>query len=153
MRPTLEDIEAENAGVTRYCAGFMFNENGQVALIRKARPAWQAGKFNAIGGHIEVGESPASAQVREFFEETGYATTITQWWPFAVLSGEDFAVHFFCTYGKLELLKSTTDEEVVVLPISDITVENAIPNLTWLIPMAKTLPVERAHTFHVREGC
>jgi len=29
-----------------YCLGFMIGECGQVALIRKNRPAWQAGLLN-----------------------------------------------------------------------------------------------------------
>ena len=137
-------------GKTQYVAGFLF-ESDKVALVRKKRPAWQAGRLNGIGGKIEPGESPLSAMVREFYEETGYRTVSTQWWPFCVLSGEDFSVHFFSSYGRLSELETTTDEEIVVLPISEITVENAIPNLTWLIPMAKTIISERTHTFHVQE--
>jgi len=149
-RPTLEDLQAEDAGVTRYVAGFLF-ENNQVALIRKLRPAWQKGRLNGIGGHIEQGESPEAAIVREFEEETGYKTSITQWWPFCVLSGKDWVVHFFSSYGKLDELKSTTDEEVVVLPVGQVSVVNAIPNLTWLIPMAKTIVHESVGSFDIRE--
>jgi len=138
-------------GKTRYVAGFLF-EGPNVALIRKQRPAWQKNRYNGIGGHVEAGESPLAAMVREFYEETSYVTVPTQWWPFCVLSGEDFSVHFFSSYGRLSELKTTTDEEIVVLPISEITVENAIPNLTWLIPMAKSLAHERTHTFLVEES-
>ena len=137
-------------GKTQYVAGFLF-ESDKVALVRKKRPAWQAGRLNGIGGKIEPGESPLAAMVREFYEETSYVTVPTQWWPFCVLSGEDFSVHFFSSYGRLSELKTTTDEEIVVLPISEITVENAIPNLTWIVPMAKSIFSERTHTFHVQE--
>jgi 8-oxo-dGTP diphosphatase len=137
-------------GKTNYVAGFLF-EGDRVALVRKKRPAWQKNRYNGIGGHVEPGESPLSAMVREFYEETGYRTVSTQWWPFCVLSGEDWSVHFFSSYGRLSELKTTTDEEIVVLPISEITIENSIPNLTWLIPMSKSIFIERAHTFRVQE--
>lgn len=149
-RPTLEDLQAENDGRTRYCCGFLF-EKDKVALIRKSRPTWMAGKLNGIGGHIEQGESPADAMVREFREETGAETTVMSWWPFAVLSGENFVVHFFSSYGILGELKTTTDEEIVVVPVSEVTVHNAIPNLTWLIPMGKSIPHDRTHTFLIEE--
>ena len=133
-----------------YCAGFMF-EGANVGLIRKLRPEWQRGKWNGIGGKIERGESPESAMCREFYEETGQRTSITQWWPFAVLTGENFVVHFFSTYGNLSLLRSTTDEEVVVLPVADVTVFNSIPNLTWLLPMARSVIHESVGTFYIQE--
>ena len=135
---------------TAYVAGFFF-EGDKVALIRKARPEWQKGRLNGIGGKIESTESPERAMVREFEEETGARTSITQWWPFAVLTGENFVVHFFSTYGNLSLLRSTTDEEVVVLPVADVTVYNSIPNLTWLLPMARSIPYESTHTFYIQE--
>lgn len=135
---------------TQYVAGFLF-EGDNVALIRKLRPAWQKGKLNGIGGHIELGEIPPQAMVREFEEETSVKTTATQWWPFAVLSGENHVVHFFASYGILTELKSTTDEEVVVIPISEVTVTNAIPNLTWLIPMSKEVTGSSVYTYHIRE--
>lgn len=136
--------------MTEYVCGFMMDQS-RVAVIKKARPAWQKDSFNGIGGHIELGESPATAMVREFKEETGRSTFITQWWMFAVLTGEDFKVHFFSTYGELEGLETLTDEEVVVKSISEINANNSIPNLTWLIPMARSIPHENTTTFHIQE--
>lgn len=138
--------------MTSYVCGFMFSTDGKsVALVRKKRPAWQEGKLNGIGGHIEPDEIPGAAMTREFEEETGYKTSITQWWPFAVLSGANWKVHFFSTQGALERLKTTTDEEIVVVPVSEVTVKNAIPNLTWLIPMAKSITHDAAVTFNITE--
>jgi len=55
----------------RYVLGFMFDRDyAEVALILKNRPAWQAGKWNGIGGKIEGDETPHAAMVREFTEET-----------------------------------------------------------------------------------
>jgi 8-oxo-dGTP pyrophosphatase MutT (NUDIX family) len=55
-----------------YVLGFAFTVDGSVALIRKAKPEWQAGKLNGIGGKIEEFDpSPVHAMTREFMEETG----------------------------------------------------------------------------------
>jgi 8-oxo-dGTP diphosphatase len=136
--------------MTEYVAGFMFDSD-RVALIRKNRPEWQKGKLNGIGGHIESGETPGFAMSREFEEETGYKTSLPEWWPFAVLSGEGFKVHFFYTCGEVDKLRTTTDEEIVILPASEVTVLNAIPNLTWLLPMARSIMQDAASTFHITE--
>lgn len=57
----------------RYVLGFMFNEaKTHVLLVKKNRPAWQAGLLNGIGSKIEPGEQPLEAMEREFQEETGY---------------------------------------------------------------------------------
>jgi len=41
-----------------------------VMLIRKAKPEWQRGRLNLVGGKVEPGESFDSAAEREFREET-----------------------------------------------------------------------------------
>ena len=64
----------------RYVIGFMFdNSMENVCLIQKNRPGWQAGKLNGVGGHIEPGEFPIDAMVREFCEETGVKTEVSTW--------------------------------------------------------------------------
>jgi 8-oxo-dGTP diphosphatase len=138
--------------MTEYVAGFMFNKHGGLLLVRKNRPAWQAGRYNGIGGHIEENETPFAAMAREFREETGMETTEDQWQMFAVLSGAEFKVHFFTTTVDSFLsAKSTTDEEIVAIWPEHITVDNSIPNLTWLVPLAKSMEFDRANRFHIQE--
>lgn len=138
--------------VIQYVAGFAFDTKGRVALIEKKRPTWQRGKRNGIGGHIEEGETPLQAMVREFREETGRETTEESWRHFVTLRGVSFTVHFFATFAmKLEGLKTTTDEEIVVVPVLSVDVFNAIPNLTWLIPMAHSMQFDQADSFVVNE--
>jgi 8-oxo-dGTP diphosphatase len=130
----------------------MFSPDGEeVALILKAKPEWQKGKLNGIGGKIEAGELPIAAMVREFEEETGYKTDQIQWWPFATLAGADWTVHFFTTQGPVYELRSTTEERVTVVPWKHVDSTVAIPNLTWLLPMAKSISKERAYAFHSQE--
>lgn len=45
-----------------------------VMLIRKAKPAWQAGRLNLVGGKVEPGESFDLAAKREYTEETGLSS-------------------------------------------------------------------------------
>lgn len=123
--------------ITRYSAGLLFSLDGdRVALVRKKKPAWQAGKLNAIGGKIEPGESPHDCMVREFLEEAG--VYFTCWSPLAVLTGADFECHFFTARSRLvDHATTMEEEEIVVVPrlwaLSDPTL---IPNLRVLIPLA-----------------
>jgi hypothetical protein len=49
-----EPPESTLAAVVEYVVGFAFDTDGRVALIRKNRPEWQAGRLNGIGGHVEA---------------------------------------------------------------------------------------------------
>ncbi len=124
-----------------YCCGFLFANNRYVGkcvlLIEKRRPKWQAGKLNGIGGHVEPGETPHQAQVREFEEEAGLR--IEQWSPVAVLTGDGFRVHFFAAHTDEETLKSTrsvTDEMVISVKVEEIANLPVLPNLRVIIPLA-----------------
>lgn len=64
---------------TDYVLGFAFDQYDAVALIRKARPDWQKGRWNGIGGKREPGEDGPTAMAREFREETGMITHPGQW--------------------------------------------------------------------------
>lgn len=135
--------------MTEYVAGFMFDAD-RVALVVKNRPTWQAGRMNGIGGHIELGETPEEAMVREFKEETGYQWK-ADWSKSAELSGNDWRVHFFWSLGDHSVLKSTTDEKIVSIPCDRINYVNCIPNLTWLVPMAKSMGHDSANLFKIEE--
>lgn len=121
-----------------YVAGFMLSYDLQnVALIKKNRPKWQAGKLNGIGGHIEPGETPVEAMAREFEEETGMKTNEALWFNYAKIHEEgDFTVHFFVTQGDLYNLMSKTDEQVSIIQTIALNEFDTIENLPWLIPLA-----------------
>lgn len=117
-----------------YVCGFMIDQDS-VLLIRKMRPAWQAGRLNGVGGKVEAGETPVNAMVREFREETGLETTIDDWRHFACLKGAFGQVDFFVAFGDTRRAVATTDEtpeRVSLDPLPD----DVIANLRWLIPMA-----------------
>ena len=115
-----------------YVMGFMFSLDGtQVALIHKLRPEWQMGLWNGIGGHIESGETPEEAMIREFIEETGVETAWGHTLTFVCPGG---TVYVFRAGGPLELLKTTTDEEVRAFPINTLP-KKIMGNLRWIIPL------------------
>lgn len=147
----------------RYVVGFLFCRD-EVLLIEKARPTWQAGRLNGVGGHVEDGETYAQAMQREFLEETGIQSTGV-WERFAHLSGDDsdpermaaggtlFEVAFFRADAGGDdrpTPRADTDERLRWCWVKEL--ENVLPNLHWLIPLAY-----RAHRYdwplHVIERC
>lgn len=122
----------------KYVLGFAFNTaRTQVALIEKNRPAWQAGKLNGIGGHVEPNEENIEAMVREFQEETGTPWTWNEdWQHFATMQGLDWVVYcFFTTEVDFTLLRTMTDEKVWTIRVDQLP-PNTLMNLRWLIPLA-----------------
>ncbi|HLL90976.1 MAG TPA: NUDIX domain-containing protein [Tepidisphaeraceae bacterium] len=116
-----------------YVCGFLFSDDrATVLLIRKRRPAWQAGKLNGVGGKIEPGETPADAMRREFHEEAGVDRAA--WHHRLTLTGPDWVGHFFRAFGDLSAARSVTDEQLEQHPVRALPA-HTIPNLQWIIPL------------------
>lgn len=122
----------------RYVAGFMIDEHDNVVLVRKTKPAWQAGRLNGIGGKIEGGEEPLAAMIREWKEETGDSQAY--WRQFARIILPDAEVFFF--KATVETLPEFPPSNDSGEPIEVHFYENAvrrmdmIQNLKWLLPLA-----------------
>ena len=109
-----------------YVIGFAIDpQYDEVALILKKRgPAFNLHKWNGIGGHVKVGESPVGAMRRESLEEMGLDLPASgQWQEFHYerrIDGPE--LHFFTALvPDLESkITTTTDEEVRVFSISAI---------------------------------
>lgn len=117
-----------------YVAGLLYSDEGdRVTLIRKNRPAWQAGQYNALGGKVEAFETPEAAMKREFIEEAGVDID----WDYRfTLEGSDYKVHWFSCHNTeaMTYLRTMTDEIVEVVEAYALP-ENVIPNLWWIVPM------------------
>lgn len=135
---------------TRYTAGFVFDFDS-VYLIEKQRPEWQRGLWNAIGGHVEEGETPVQTQRREFREETGVDIPEEDWELVCVIDGSNFEVTFFRVFLKEKIdVKTMTDERVELHHIPTLHDTNkTIPNLKWLIPMAYTEMAGWGMPYHI----
>ena len=136
-----------------YVNGFLFSpEKTRVALIRKNRPAWQAGRINGIGGKVEPGERPIDAMVREFAEETGVMLPSDAWHPFVTLSGAGFVIHFYRAFSeRIEKVRTVEDEEVGIYPVAPLPQE-VLHNLHWLIPLALDPKLDPRRVIEVFEG-
>jgi 8-oxo-dGTP diphosphatase len=123
-----------------YVCGFLFSpDRANVLLIRKRRPAWQAGKLNGVGGKIEPGESPLEAMRREFREEA--ALDIPDWHEALTLTGPNDAGsgvawrgHFFRAFASIDPARALTDEPLEIHPARRLP-DDTIPNLRWMIPL------------------
>jgi len=140
-----------------YVCGFLFNpDTTSVVLIRKNRPAWQAGKLNGVGGKIEEGETPSEAMCREFVEETGLFIQESAWRHYVSCNGLDYVVHFFVGFGSVEDAQTVTDEAVEIVSYPDILSswspdkkDGLIHNLSWLLPLA--LQSAQYETIEIRD--
>lgn len=121
----------------RYVCGFLFDlDFQQVALIQKNRPPHQAGKYNGLGGKIELGEQPEDAMTREFYEESGLL--VTHWKPFARIEGDGWVSYFvFANDERVLQVQSMEDQEVCCVKIEELPFLPLMPNLHWLIPLCK----------------
>lgn len=125
---------------TRYCCGFLFNEAmDRVVLIEKARPDWQRGRLNGVGGKLEPGESYSNAMEREFREETGI--DIMSWDRVLRMDGPGYRIEFFrgmASDEDLDRCRTTTDETVFVLGYDAALMDpRLIPNLRWILPLCR----------------
>lgn len=122
-----------------YVLGFAFSAMlERVCLIRKAKPDWQRGRLNGLGGKIE-NENKHIAMVREFKEECGITTHGEQWNYFCRMEGDEFIVHCFCTVADLTTAKTVESERVEVIFVDDMKHlrPQMIENLPWLIYSAQ----------------
>lgn len=127
----------EESGPLLYTVGFAFDaECNRVTLIHKDR-SWQRGMLNGVGGHQEIGETPAECQSREFFEEAGVLFVPESWTPFATLAGGAYRVECFTLRTtRLNECITKTDEVIENIWVHDLAKKRTVPNLRFLVPMA-----------------
>ena len=107
-----------------YCLGFMFSHDlKRVALLQKNRPETLAGKWNGIGGKIEMTDVGAkAAMVREFKEEAGSETTINDWTLIGLHLHDGFRMQVFAARGKLSQLETMEDETISIHDVNLVSV-------------------------------
>lgn len=153
--PTLKPGEGGQWRVTQdYVMGLAFNTaRDRVVLIRKTKPAHLNGKWNGIGGKLEMVENeytipglrefelepedPQTAMAREFKEETGVETTPEQWDYFGSLQGPWGCVYLYRTFDDNAVANAKTMEEEIVntFHITDLPT-TCLTNTRYLIQAA-----------------
>lgn len=145
---------------TTYVLGFLFDPGlHNVALIEKQKPAWQAGRYNGIGGKVEGDETFSAAMSREFHEETGVLLPPEAWTQYAKITGADgrhFALHVFYAIDVALCDVRTTETEVVrVYPAKAVRLGHCttLGNVPWLVAMAIAVAEgkESCKLFHIEE--
>lgn len=68
-----------------YAAVFAVLEDaeGRILLLERANTGWMDGSYGLPSGHVESGEMPSEAMLREALEEVGVHPI--EWAPFAVV--------------------------------------------------------------------
>jgi 8-oxo-dGTP diphosphatase len=135
----------------RYVLGFMFTPDaGHVVLKLKKRPAWQRHRFNGVGGHVKVDETPLQAMMREFEEET--CVPHNDWRYVCDLSGGWGIIHVFAAFSHAAGdIEAPDDEPVYEFPVNELPA-NCIPNVRWLVEMCRSFLLgETAQGFLVTE--
>jgi len=79
-----------------YVLGFLFDQNDKVLLIKKTKPANLAGKWNGVGGKLEIKETYLEAMARETREETGIKEDIDWKW-FAMIPVSTGMIYCYCS--------------------------------------------------------
>jgi 8-oxo-dGTP diphosphatase len=118
-----------------YVLALLFTaDRARVVLMHKTRPAWQAGRVNALGGKLLPDESPADAARREVLEEAG--VDVHGWEEFLVWDDPVYRMHAVRAFDTAaEGARTAEDQEVFLAPV-DVLPANLIDNLRWLVPLA-----------------
>lgn len=118
-----------------YVAGFLIDPKTRtIVLVRKGKPEWQSGRLNGVGGKVEPGEVGWDAMRREFREETGQ--DVNSWERFATVEGLWGSVEFFRALGPTTKVQTMESEPIEVHSLDTLPYDQALPNLSWLIPLA-----------------
>ncbi|HJZ33601.1 MAG TPA: NUDIX domain-containing protein [Hyphomicrobiaceae bacterium] len=122
-----------------YVVGFLFNAAcDRVVLMMKRRPAWQAGRWNGVGGRVEAGEDIHTAMHREAAEEIGVRPI---WLYYVNLEYPEAHIAFFGSRSQpsFDQARQLTDERIYRHNMGAVLgggLQALVPNLRFLIPMA-----------------
>lgn len=118
-----------------YVLALLFTpDRARVVLMHKTRPAWQAGRVNALGGKVAPGERVVDAARREVREEAG--VDVAAWEEFLVWEDPVYHMHALRAFdGAAEHARTAEDQEVFLADVTALP-PNLIDNLRWLIPLA-----------------
>ena len=118
-----------------YVLALLFTPAGdRVVLMRKTRPAWQAGRVNALGGKLLPGESALDAARREVREEAG--VDVADWEEFLVWDDPAYRMHAVRAFDAAALDAHTAEDQEVFLADTAALPPELIDNLRWLVPLA-----------------
>ena len=118
-----------------FVLALLYSADGrQVVLMRRTKPAWQAGRINGLGGRLMPGESAAAAARREVREECG--VDVAAWREVLVWEDAEYVMHVLSAVSAEARAARTQEDQEVFLADVDALPPNVIDNLRWLVPLA-----------------
>jgi 8-oxo-dGTP diphosphatase len=118
-----------------YVLALLFTPDGrEVVLMHKTRPAWQAGRVNALGGKCLPGESAVDAARREVREEAG--VDVAAWEEFLVWEDAQYRMHALRAFDAAAHAARTAEDQAVFRAEVAALPPTLIENLRWLVPLA-----------------
>jgi len=119
----------------QYVLALLFTaDRRRVVLMHKSRPAWQAGRVNALGGKLHAGESALDAARREVREEGG--VDVASWEEFLVWDDPVYRMHAVRAFDDAALQAYSAEDQAVFVADVAALPPNLIDNLRWLVPLA-----------------
>jgi 8-oxo-dGTP diphosphatase len=119
----------------RFVLALLFTRDAsRLVLMRRTRPAWQAGRVNALGGKVAPDECPLVGARREVREEAG--VDVAGWEEFLVWSDPEYRMHAVRAFDDRALDARSCEDQPVFLADSTALPHNVIDNLRWLVPLA-----------------
>lgn len=118
-----------------YVLALLFTADArEVVLVRKTRPAWQAGRVNALGGKMDDDEAVSDSARREVREEAGI--DVDGWEEFLVWHDPEYRLRAVRAFDEAARGARTAEDQEVFLARVDALPPNVIDNLRWIIPLA-----------------
>ena len=136
-RPLQSGVDDEADPPFVYVLALLFTPDARrVVLMRKERPAWQAGRVNALGGKLLPGESAAEAASREVREEAAARVPVGAWHELVVWRDPVYRMHVLSAFHPAaDGARTAEDQEVFLADVDDLPAA-CIENLRWLVPLA-----------------
>ncbi len=118
-----------------YVLALLFTpDRRRVVLMHRTRPAWQAGRVNALGGKLLAGESAVEAARREVREEAGVDVAV--WEEFLVWEDPVYRMHAVRAFDAAAARAHTAEDQEVFLAEAAALPPALVDNLRWLVPLA-----------------
>lgn len=131
----------------KYSMGLVFDENkNYVMLLHKTKPDFLVGKWNAPGGKIEENESALDCCVREVYEETDVMIDSVKWTHIFHIENipNSYSLDVFSAISdSIFSAKTTTEEKVHIINLTNLDMYHLGPNINWFIEFAR----ERSNSF------
>jgi 8-oxo-dGTP diphosphatase len=138
----------------KYTLCFLTYENDVLMLLRNKPP--NKGLWNGVGGHIEQGETPYQACIREVYEETGFKINnahfsgILTWSDFEIDNG---GLYIFTANAPHPQFKPTNEGQLAWYPRDYmLSSDQVVSNIHYFGPPTLNNAPEKEYYCHYQNG-